>query len=66
MQTRESAPIPDQTLNEIVARNPQSLPVLNSWGLDTCCGGGLSLRESARRHNLDLEAILVSLAAAGR
>ena len=66
MQTRESAPTADQTLNEIVARNPQSLPVLNSWGLDTCCGAGLSLREAARRHNLDLEAILSSLAAVGR
>lgn len=35
------------TINEIIARWPQSIGVLNSLGLDTCCGGGLTLGQSA-------------------
>ena len=29
------------TINEIVARYPQTIPVFNRFGLDTCCGGGV-------------------------
>lgn len=52
---------PTQTLNEIVMLAPQTLPALQQMGLDTCCGGGLPLREAARRHNLDLDSVMQAL-----
>jgi iron-sulfur cluster repair protein YtfE (RIC family) len=52
---------PDDTLNALVARNPAVLPVLNGHGLDTCCGGALSLREAARQHGLELAGLLAAL-----
>ena len=50
-----------QTLNEIVARYPQTLPVLQRFGLDTCCGGALPLRTAAAHHALDLGQVLAAL-----
>jgi regulator of cell morphogenesis and NO signaling len=54
-------------VNDVVGQHPAALPVLNRYGLDTCCGGALSLDEAARHHDLDLAALLADLnAAAGR
>ncbi len=50
-----------QTLNEIVARYPQTLPVLQRFGFDTCCGGGLALRTAAERHGLELTEVIAAL-----
>lgn len=56
------APIaPTDALNLIVARYPQTLPVLQRFGLDTCCGGALPLHTAAEHHGLDLNQILVAL-----
>lgn len=59
---------PAETLNELVARAPEALPVLQRFGLDTCCGGALPLAEAARHHNLSLDALVEALheALAGR
>jgi regulator of cell morphogenesis and NO signaling len=54
---------PDATLNQLVVANPAVLAVLHRHGLDTCCGGGLTLREAAARHSLDLEHLLAELSA---
>ena len=51
----------DETLNTIVARLPQALPVLRRFGLDTCCGGALPLRVAARHHGLDLDELIAAL-----
>jgi iron-sulfur cluster repair protein YtfE (RIC family) len=51
----------DATLNQLVASDPRLLPILNRHGLDTCCGGAHSLRDVARLHALDLEALLAEL-----
>lgn len=55
----------DRTLHEIVSRVPGARDVLLRHGLDLCCGGGLPLREAARLHALDLEALLGELPASG-
>jgi iron-sulfur cluster repair protein YtfE (RIC family) len=49
------------TVNETIQRLPESLPILNSLGLDTCCGGGKTLSEAARSHGIDEAALLASL-----
>lgn len=52
---------PSLTINEIVARHPETIAVFNRFGMDTCCGGGVSVEEAARRDGLDLDQILVAL-----
>ncbi|HET9729023.1 MAG TPA: DUF542 domain-containing protein [Acidimicrobiia bacterium] len=49
------------TINEIVVLYPQTIPVFNRLGMDTCCGGGVALNEAARRDGLDLDALLGAL-----
>jgi uncharacterized protein (DUF2249 family) len=53
-----------ETLNELVARAPETLPVLQHYGLDTCCGGALPLATAAQHHNLELAGLLTALRAA--
>jgi iron-sulfur cluster repair protein YtfE (RIC family) len=50
-----------ETLNTIVARYPQALTVLQSFGLDTCCGGALPLSVAAEHHALDLVLVMNAL-----
>jgi iron-sulfur cluster repair protein YtfE (RIC family) len=52
---------PGQTLNEIVAVEPRALPVLQAFGLDTCCGGSLPLQVAAQHHRRDLAEVLAAL-----
>lgn len=44
---------PSLTINEIVARFPQTVAVFNRFGFDTCCGGGITIAEAARRDGVD-------------
>ena len=55
---------PDQTLNAIVATWPYTLPILQRFGLDTCCGGAIPLHTAAQHHQLDLAQLLAELQAA--
>jgi iron-sulfur cluster repair protein YtfE (RIC family) len=52
---------PDLTLNEVVLQWPDAVTVLTRYGMDTCCGGALPLREAAARHGVDLEVLLQEL-----
>ncbi len=63
-QTRASdVPFEDVTLNTLVALYPAALPVLERFGLDTCCGGALPLRTAAEHHQLDLAELVCALRA---
>jgi regulator of cell morphogenesis and NO signaling len=37
----------DLSVNEILRRWPAAVAALNERGIDTCCGGALSLRDAA-------------------
>ena len=52
------------SLNAIIARYPQALPVLNRFGLDTCCGGALPLSTAAQHHGLNVDEVLNALGSA--
>ena len=52
---------PSLTINEIVARHPETIAVFNRFGMDTCCGGGVPVHEAALRDGLDLDDILAAL-----
>lgn len=49
------------TLGELAARFPFTVPVLNRYKLDYCCGGKDSLGEAAGRSDLDLSLLLHEL-----
>lgn len=49
------------TINEIVARFPETVPVFNRFGMDTCCGGGVRVDEAAARDGLDANAVMAAL-----
>ena len=53
----------EDTLNAIVSHYPQTLPVLQRFGLDTCCGGALPLHTAAQHHGLDLAEVVAALRA---
>ena len=61
--TRSAASAAEDTLNRIVARYPGALPVLQGFGLDTCCGGALPLQAAAQHHGLDLAELMSALRA---
>jgi iron-sulfur cluster repair protein YtfE (RIC family) len=44
-----------------VAREPAALAVLERFGVNHCCGAGLSLREGAAAAGADLAALLSAL-----
>jgi regulator of cell morphogenesis and NO signaling len=52
---------PAEPLNAIVARYPQTLPILQRFGLDTCCGGSIPLGTAAEHHGLDLDELIGAL-----
>jgi iron-sulfur cluster repair protein YtfE (RIC family) len=46
----ESSPIavdPALSINEILRLHPVATQVLNAFGVDTCCGGAMSLADAA-------------------
>lgn len=49
---------PELTVNEVIRRIPAAVSVFSRHGIDTCCGGDLSVDEAARRHGVDPEKIL--------
>jgi regulator of cell morphogenesis and NO signaling len=63
MAVEPRAITPDLTINTVVQRYPAALGVFNARGLDTCCGGALTLADAAGRHGLDLAELLAALEA---
>ena len=63
LDTTNTTIVDTDALNTIVARHPQALQVLQHFGLDTCCGGALSLHLAVEHHGLDLEQVLAALRA---
>ena len=56
----------DLTVNEIIKRYPASLPVLNDFAIDTCCGGEEPLSVAAVHAIVPLEQIIAAIAEATR
>ncbi len=49
---------PSTTVNEVLQVLPEASGLLSDLGLDTCCGGGLSLQEACGDAGLDLASVL--------
>ena len=55
------SPPADLTVNELLREAPAAAAVLNRLGIDTCCGGSLSLAEAAASVGLETPALLAEL-----
>ena len=51
----------DATVRDVLTAHPAAVSVLHTYGIDTCCGAGASLRDAARTAGAELNAILISL-----
>lgn len=49
------------TINELVARHPETIEVFNRFGFDTCCGGGVTVAEAAQRDGVDADLVVAEL-----
>lgn len=49
---------PACTIDAVIARHPVSIHVLNAFGIDTCCGGAVTIEEAARHNNVDAAVLL--------
>jgi regulator of cell morphogenesis and NO signaling len=49
------------TVNDVVRRYPATLPIFNSLGIDTCCGGALPLATVAEKHRIGLDVLHAAL-----
>lgn len=55
---------PKMTVAEIARRHPETMKVFAKHKIDLCCGGIHPLETVARKHGLDLDAILREIDAA--
>ncbi|HET7599349.1 MAG TPA: DUF542 domain-containing protein [Gemmatimonadales bacterium] len=53
-------------VNEIVRRHPATRAVFHRFGVDTCCGGAVSVEQAAQRDGIDGEALCAALRAAAQ
>ena len=53
--------LPSWTVNEVIQRYPASVAVFGAFRIDACCGGAKPLEEVARRHDIELDALLDAL-----
>jgi regulator of cell morphogenesis and NO signaling len=51
----------EETVETAVKRSPRMLPVLRELGIDTCCGGGLTLAQAAASAGIPTERVLERL-----
>ena len=57
---------PTPTVNDLIARYPETVATFNAFGIDACCGGAVPVREAAVRDGADPDALLAALAEAIR
>ena len=52
---------PELSVDEVIELWPRTIGVMNDLGLDTCCGGYMSLRRAARNARVALPLLLQKL-----
>jgi iron-sulfur cluster repair protein YtfE (RIC family) len=56
------APVrPEETVGEIVQRDPGALEIMKQMGINHCCGAGLTLTEAAASVGAPLASLLAAL-----
>ncbi len=49
------------SVRAVVSAHPAAVSIFHTFGIDTCCGAGASLRDAAKSAGADLESVLISL-----
>ena len=52
---------PSMTVNDVLLRHPATAAVFKAYHIDACCGGAVALESVARRHAIDLDALITAL-----
>ena len=55
----------EMTVNAVILRYPEAIPVFARFGIDACCGGPRTVQDAASRHGIDLDALTTALRAVG-
>lgn len=55
VEARIAELIETEPIRRVVELHPEVMPILAGHGLDLCCGGGHTIAEAARLHELDAE-----------
>ena len=58
-----TADLAGQTIATIVEQHPETMPVFAKFGIDMCCGGGLTIGQAASAHGLVPHTILSAVQA---
>jgi iron-sulfur cluster repair protein YtfE (RIC family) len=66
METRsrtdtQATSLGDMQLRQIVEMYPASMRVLDTYGMDMCCGGAHTLAEASRLHGLDPDCVIAEV-----
>ncbi len=59
--TNETLNLAQSTVDDIMARNPATMPVFNAFGVDSCCGAHSTVHEAALRDGVDEAALIAAL-----
>lgn len=54
------------SVNDTIASHPATGVIFNAYGIDTCCGGGISVEEAARGASVDPKQLCAELEEAVR
>jgi regulator of cell morphogenesis and NO signaling len=49
------------SVNETILRHPETMPVFEAFGLDTCCRGGLPVETAASKAGVDYPVLVRTL-----
>jgi iron-sulfur cluster repair protein YtfE (RIC family) len=52
---------PSWTINDVIAKYPDTISVFNSFGLDLCCGADEMLSAAAKESQIDIEVLMSAL-----
>ena len=64
MEARNSSSFLNRTVGEVVAEDYRRASVFKRFGIDFCCGGGISVEAACNRKGVSLEALTEALLAA--
>ena len=51
----------DMIINQVLKDYPETIPVFHRFKVDTCCGGGGSIAQTASRDRINVEELLTAL-----
>lgn len=51
----------DATVDDLMARHPETMAVFNRFGIDTCCGAHTTVREACERDGVGRTELVAAL-----